>query len=395
MSRARLFAIGAALVAAACQAVVGIDGGRSAVVLDAGTDATVVEGSDAGPPADAAGGDAPPPCRVGEDRCGGTCTDTRKDERNCGECGHSCLGAACANAQCEPELWVAGVETGSAWVAGDELLYRALPDGRGNDGGAEVAPLLAKNRTTGAVRTVVDVGQFLGMVPLGGSTWLVLEHVPQARLRKLDVVTRDWTVLHEQPTAEPAFFAAAADGADVFLLTRTDLRRVALDGSGSETVFRVLGNTGLAHGLAITSDRLYFGIQNQHDLWSLGRAPGSAAHRVDLGSGNASFVDVDQGRLLWASGTAIRELPLPAEAPATQHALGTLAAGAGVKRDGKLWIADPDFDNPGNSRVVRYDLTTRAALLLASSQPATSVIAVDDRYVYLPMYDRGIYRVAR
>ena len=96
-------------------------------------------------------------------------------------------------------------------------------------------------------------------------------------------------------------------------------------------------------------------------------------------------------------GTAVRELPLPDEGPPTSRTVGTLAAHVAVKRDGAIWIGDANFHKPDPmlSRVVRYDLATHTATVVASNLPAMGQIAVDDRWVYMPMFEKGIWRVAR
>lgn len=390
--------VAGALLAGACQIVAGIDG-REVTAHDAGL------GADASsPPAAAADGaaDAGPSCRIGEERCGATCVDVRTSPDHCGECGHSCLGAECRNGECVPEPWIPGalgsVEPGSVWVAGDELLYRPLPDDP-NRVPNPSSPLLGKNRSSGAVRTILEVGRYVAMVPAGGSTFVLLDHAPGARVRKVDVQTGAASTLYQQATTEPSFRGAVVDGSDVYWTTRNDVRHVKLDGSGYEVVYTPPAGKNVAHGIATTATSLYFGMGESSDgeLRAIGRAPGSTPRAVDFGAGGAAYVTVRQDTVLWTSGAQLREVPLPAEAPATPRAIGTADARLAVERDGMLWIVDPVYGvaKPHQSRVVRYDPSTHRARVVVSGLAPMSQIAVDERYLYLPLYDEGVWRVAR
>lgn len=96
MSRARLAFAGSVVVLTACTSIIG--------VRDLSYD------PNAGETGGEAGADGQPPPGVpppgGGDGGGGdsaTCVaDLQTDAKNCGACGHDCIGGACANGQCKP-----------------------------------------------------------------------------------------------------------------------------------------------------------------------------------------------------------------------------------------------------------------------------------------------------
>lgn len=404
MSRAerRLAVTGAMavlLVAGGCQILTGIEA-REVRARDAGADAAV-EPDDRGDAADAApdGGSG---CRLGEDRCGDTCIDLRTDRRNCGECGHSCLDQGCTNGVCDPNLWLQGTVTGAVWLSGEEILFRPDPDPGVIPGTPVLSLLRAKHGKTGATRSIVDVGYYLAMAPIGGSSWLVLEHVPGARVRKLDVVTKEWSVLHAEPLQDPAIRGAAVDGDDVYWTTREDVRHVKLDGSDYGIVHVRAGGGAPHTGVYVTPSRTYFGVESS-GLWALDRTTG-ASRAVDAPDGGsaARWIGVFGTELMWLASKELRSFPLPAETPQTaQNLQVTAGAISAVARDGFVWIADvgfqegkPDAGGP-RSRVLRYDTRTRKILVLVANFHEMGQIAVDDTYVYMPAFGQGIWRVPR
>jgi hypothetical protein len=67
---------------------------------DAGQEAGPISGDGA---ADATPEAAPPlTCDAGQTACTGTCVDTQSDTKNCGACGHDCLGGDCTLGKCQP-----------------------------------------------------------------------------------------------------------------------------------------------------------------------------------------------------------------------------------------------------------------------------------------------------
>lgn len=74
----------------ACSAILGLTDPRKDDAI--GNDAST---SDVAPASDAISGDGP-----------NACTDTTSDPKNCGTCGHDCLGGECQNSTCQPVLVV-------------------------------------------------------------------------------------------------------------------------------------------------------------------------------------------------------------------------------------------------------------------------------------------------
>src|SRR5262249_46285224 len=62
-------------------------------------------------------------CPSGGSRCNGACVDEQSDRKNCGACGHDCLGAVCASGKCQPVTLVTGQD---GCPGKDELVSRKV-----------------------------------------------------------------------------------------------------------------------------------------------------------------------------------------------------------------------------------------------------------------------------
>ncbi len=79
-------------------------------------------------------------------------------------------------------------------------------------------------------------------------------------------------------------------------------------------------------------------------------------------------------------------------------ALDTNDGHTAIERDGYVWSVEVAFIPDGDlrsGRLQRYHRATKQRVVLATNLFETGQIAVDDRYVYLPTFGEGIYRVAR
>jgi hypothetical protein len=62
-------------------------------------------------------------CEGGQAACGTTCVDTQTDARNCGSCGHDCLGGTCTSAVCQPFTIAQGQAAVTRLVPNGTKLY--------------------------------------------------------------------------------------------------------------------------------------------------------------------------------------------------------------------------------------------------------------------------------
>src|SRR5690606_303301 len=87
-------------------------------------------GPDSGGQPDAGDPDSGAPLACGAlTRCGDACFDLSSSSAHCGSCGHSCYGAACTDAECQPEL-VVTVSGGLAMaVSVDHLFFTSVSSG--------------------------------------------------------------------------------------------------------------------------------------------------------------------------------------------------------------------------------------------------------------------------
>lgn len=389
--RRRWAAALAVFVVAGCQVVLGIDAREAATRGDDAADAAAVDAA-VETPGDAGGADVTV-CRIGEDRCGGACVDLRTSPNHCGECGRSCLGARCTGGTCEPELVVPDAGGGSVWLVGSELWYRW------DDDGPVMSTLLARDRKTNAARAIGEIGHWTTLTPTTSSAWLLLEHVPNPRLRLVDPVVGLGAVVYAQPTETPPFRGANVEGDDVFWSTRKDVRHVKLDGSGYEVVHTVTRHdAGASMGILATPTTVFFGVEDTFEIMTVPRAGDRQVTAFDRGDGNVVWMGLRGDTLFWAGGRQIRAVSLTTKAVET-YPLGNIAQAA-IARDDVLYVADVahhpgTLPDPRASRVVRLDLATRRRTVIADGLPVLGQIAVDDRYVYLPYADGGIYRVPR
>lgn len=104
--------------------------GDDAPATTPAADASVTDSgsADAGSPVDGgaadASSDAGPACVAPAVTCGTGCADLNLDAANCGRCGHSCLGGACAAGVCRPSVVAGGVsKTVAIRTDGDDVFW--------------------------------------------------------------------------------------------------------------------------------------------------------------------------------------------------------------------------------------------------------------------------------
>jgi hypothetical protein len=68
-------------------------------------------------------------CDKGSTACSSACVMLDSDAGNCGFCGHDCLGTACNNGLCEPEVIAGGLADPQGLALDGELVYWTTTDG--------------------------------------------------------------------------------------------------------------------------------------------------------------------------------------------------------------------------------------------------------------------------
>jgi hypothetical protein len=295
--------------------------------------------------------------------CGGACVDSDIDPANCGACGHDCLGGACAAGVCQPITLATGqarpwcmtmdatsvywtnydggtvmrvsldgairttVASGGSepyalavdsqyvyWTdANASILWRSPLDGGGMDGGAKMqlyAGAYPGNllRGVAVARGVVywaDDNKGIFAVPTtGGSPVTVSATGPNTR--HVDVACH-----------------VALDATNVYWLADfpVGVDSAPLSGGPPTMLVGVPSNLGDTWGIAVDSQRVYFGENQKALVFSVPRG-GGAANMLVTGAGYPQGMTVYGDRLYWAdSGGTIRSVPVQGGSQ-TLHAVG-------------------------------------------------------------------------
>ena len=71
-------------------------------------------------------------CKCSQTTCGGACVDTGSDPKNCGSCGHDCLGGTCSGGQCQPSAVVSNTgDNVRAFAIDSTYVYYQAQDSTG------------------------------------------------------------------------------------------------------------------------------------------------------------------------------------------------------------------------------------------------------------------------
>jgi hypothetical protein len=108
-------------------------------------------------------------CNSPKTTCGDTCTDTQTDNKNCGQCGHDCLGSACTAGKCQPievasNIPVPPVGAMGIFGVGDTYLYYDV-----FASASYFAYRVNKNSTQASGTLIYDGGDGSGIFPIGVS----------------------------------------------------------------------------------------------------------------------------------------------------------------------------------------------------------------------------------
>jgi hypothetical protein len=341
---------------------------------DAGVDATPS-------PVDATIRDAPADAPVILDAPVDACPDPQTyatDPRNCGRCGHDCLGAACTAGRCDAiPIGTNQVEPSDVILAGGYLFWSnmAISYGAGAgsimraplDGGApttwvsgETSPWALATDGTALYWTTRQNGAVKKRDLSGGAVITLASAQP--RTQKLAL------------TATHAYWANYDDGT---------IRRVPLGGGSVETVA-----TGGVQPSAvdITSAGIYWANMGNGEVRLSPLTPGTGAGTLlSTGSAQPVRVQATQGYVFWTTlaGNEVLRAPLTGGQPT---ALASGQAGAdGLFIDG----TDLYFTARDANQVLRMGTNGGTPTVLVGNTPAPLNVIADARFVYFTASAQG------
>jgi hypothetical protein len=336
----------------------GMDSGSSSG-MDSGSSSGVDSGSGSG---SGSGGDAGSGCPGLEVRCSGTCVNTDTDAKNCGACGHDCLGASCAQAVCAAASLGMASDTLSDLVVDANNLYWSSYTGGSvmqlpKSGGAAfpiatgVGPTVqlaaegsnvyfaTSANATGAVKLVPIGGGAVTTIASGGDTY------GSMALGTTEVYFATYT--HVAEASKVVVDAGAvtnlvADGAALWLAT---------DGTNLYWLEDVAGTSGTVNKMPIG---------------------GGAVTPLAMMSQATGQVLTDGVNVYAAAGEVI-------SVPVGGGAVTTLAAhGGGISIDGSFVY----FADAAQMIVAKVPLLGGPTATLAKNQASPTFTAVDSAYVY-------------
>jgi hypothetical protein len=178
--RTRLFACALVGLVVGCSSILGSfdikdgpAGTDSGPVDDSGNPLTD-SSSDTGeqPPTDAPV-DSPPSCQAPMKACGPACVDITKDEKNCGDCGRSCLGGGCMANKCLPGLFsnVQMVVPQTLVATNLELFYATMGNDVMQHPIAPGATPIKLATTPGEVYAIAPIPPVVNFTTQNGAMW--------------------------------------------------------------------------------------------------------------------------------------------------------------------------------------------------------------------------------
>jgi hypothetical protein len=170
-----------------------------------------------------------PECQLCDGK-GACCGDTTSDPKNCGSCGHDCLGGACQGGKCQPVVLVTGQPHPGAMAADATHLWWS-------NGACTTSCTIAKAKKDGTELVTFATGQKEPsqiVVDASGVYWVNVagSNPPGAVMR----AEKDGSGLKAIAPAEPAPQGLSVDATHVYWMTGTgSVRKAPEDGSGSPT----------------------------------------------------------------------------------------------------------------------------------------------------------------
>jgi hypothetical protein len=302
-----------------------------------------------------AGADTAPSGDAGADAC----VDTQADPKNCGRCGHDCLGGACANGKCGPMGLVDWTQT----------------DDRCRDGGPE--PCYIGTISGVAVDDTYVYFTDHGYGPSGGD-----QSGGVLRVRK-DVQTPSKA---EGVAKWYSVRSVTVDGEFVYWLSKDgSLLRASKAGGAVEFLSTNDSPTQLPHPPVVLGNDVFFGNVSGVRRTAIGSSPdaGSQPAFADAGAvGSVAGVAAGNGgdRLAWityaTTATGVVSVHERDAGITKQVAYGQSAVAVGLEGSVVYWVN-------GDGSVFRAEVDSPFPVLLAKTDtsPFSLVVADDALYV--------------
>jgi hypothetical protein len=393
-ARALGTAAAAALLGVACNAVIGLHDvppgppeeggggeaaadGTTAPVTDAGPEATgAADSADA--PGDAAADVLPD---VGADALsldGNTCTSTQADSRNCGQCGHDCLGGGCSQGQCQPFiLWSAeGGASPFSLQQDDGFLYWS----------DEIETVGRTDKKTGATTALTQSNHGARAIAVDDSSVWWGDY------------TGIWTCPKSGCGSGPTLVTSDGQGIDSLTIDGTYLYW-ADDGTGALSEVRKFGHaeTGIvlldagASGVVADGQRFYF----------LMPEGGPGAGTLDDAAAPDSFppsggTDLYGGFLYWVGPALDTVYAAPTTTLAERALVIGRASVRAVASDGAnlYWIESPGTSNT-DGKIVACGIAACSPAPVATGYHDPSHLVVDAVAVYWNDGDGNLWKLAK
>ncbi len=237
-------------------------------------------------PSDAAPSDGPLPMDASADGPDADCLDLSTDARNCGQCGHSCLGGTCAAGVCQPFTVVSGVPDVSAIAVDATFLYYAQHTAANISkvplaGGA---PVLVYDTTKAPHDLVLHVDRvyWADQLEIGLYVFGAPSGVTKAYTGGVHAIA--WT----------------ADG--LYGVTNAGIEDVSLDLAGT---VQSLTNTGASPAIVTDATHAYWSAGKEIRRVPLGGAQGAIEAVVTGLSADPTSMAIDGTRVYWTTGAAV------------------------------------------------------------------------------------------
>jgi hypothetical protein len=384
MKRELLLAFSAAL--AGCGFVFGADfdgKSRDPNAPPAGADGT--SGGSQNPPGASSGGSSGSGGPPGPN--GAPCSpDLTKDAKNCGECGHSCLGSTCTSGLCDPTAISAKniYNPGIVVVSGSKAYFSTLGQDIGHP----------------EDKTIREVG-------IDGTGERTLEQAENVQTILATPTSVFWMTWND------------VDGGKIRSCSRT----------GACSATTISPNAGPDSGLVLIGSNLYFNFSNEVSRCASTGCASPTKLSMTADQARSSAMVTDGTRLYWIESSGIRTCVASSCAPSTLYAgAATALAIVGsqlVWGDSAIWVAPTSggvtptklADVPGGTAALAVDATNAyytggngeigsCALtgcgskpkILAKGQESPTGAAVDATHVYwlAGPFDQGaLYKVAK
>jgi hypothetical protein len=338
-------------------------------------------GDDAGGPIETSGG-----VRADAASNGPTaCADLTNDSRNCGRCGHDCLGGACSGGVCQP-LTIASDPTTSPW-----------------DIAVDATNVYWTNNTSpGTVMKAPVAG--------GAATPIATNQISPARIA-IDATYAYWTnfdggTVMRAPLNGGANPTELASGQNQPMGIRVDETNVYWLNSGDGSVntctltnctlpTAIATNQGVLRTASIDSSQIYF-VGDSGNVSSC-RKPDCAGGPSVIASGQALpyFVSVYGGTVYWTNGDLSGGIKAYSQAAMNETELAMQQAPRGIAVDasGVYWVT-----SKAGGSLMTCPLSGCGAgpTMLASNLATPFAVTLDDKAVYFTNSGDGtVQKVAK